>query len=538
MPISIVQRVTFTATGATSPSSAAISPTGAGNTLVFVESTGQFGNAPEPFLNGLSLLGLGGSVFAARGLNVYVLTNVTAGYSSITWPNSPVPALAVIYELTPCTLDANSSGFGNTTGSETAPAITASGTGEFFINGIGSSGGGSGQFPEIFSSVSSPWTTDYVGQLAGGIQGAFRPGVTLGVGLIASSSGTKQAVWTSSPGGFTYGTASVVFAPSGGGGGGGGNPPISSGNPPGIGGIGGSGSGCSTTLNISPATDLYTSFVPAAAMTASGYNTEGRKAVVIDFNSGDGIYSRDIETLFSWGISSHYVLRVWQPSLIPMPENQFNRPTDWEDGGHAGNKFIQGVIIEADSFAVAKNFQLQSSDDLSLHTLNEVPATFAKQTTIPFSCVAPFLAHSVRVVATDQVAWRVWKVNLVFQPWPEQTVLWQGEMTSLGMMGWAHAREFNIGYASANPITITLTFDFWPTITINLPSSGGSLVRAKTKVTLPPNKFKLVQPQVSSTAPFFLFMEDLEFKVKQWGSTGPYTPLKIVGGPTKEGALV
>jgi hypothetical protein len=273
-------------------------------------------------------------------------------------------------------------------------------------------------------------------------------------------------------------------------------------------------------------------------MALSQYTTEGRTAVVVDFNAGDGLYSRDIETMFAWGLSSHYAIRVWQPCLIQEPENQFNRPTDWNDAGSPGNKFIQGITIEADSFNLPKSFQLQSADDLSLHPLNEMPATFIKQTIKTFSCVTPFLAHSIRILATDSVAWRVWDSSPIFQPWPSQVMNWQTEQTSFGMQGWLHAREMNIAYASAQPITIVLDPDTGPTITLTLPSTGGALIQAKTKQTLPPMKFKLLSMQVVSTAPFYLFEQDIEFKIKAWGSDGPYNVLKIVGGESRTGAKV
>jgi hypothetical protein len=291
-------------------------------------------------------------------------------------------------------------------------------------------------------------------------------------------------------------------------------------------------------LNIAPATELYQNFILPSQIAVSESNSEGRTAIVMDFNQGDGLYSRDIETAFTWAVGSRLALRVWQPSLIKMPEQVFGRPSDWDDGGTPGAKYIQGIIVEADSFNLPKTFQLQSSDDLSINALNEVPATFPKQTTKSFSCVTPFVAHSVRIVATDAVAWRVWKSNLVFEPWPEQTTNWQTEQTSLGLMGWGHIREMNVAYASANPLTVVLTFDSWPTITFTLPSSGGALVQAKTKVTIAPNKFKLVSFRIFSTAPFYLFEQDLEVKCKQWGSTGPYNVLKVIGGPSKPGANV
>lgn len=381
-------------------------------------------------------------------------------------------------------------------------------------------------------TVSNPWTLEPAT--------AFEQSdgtSSWGIAYIVDGTGSQTASYSSGDSPDNYTILGAVFSGTGGGGGGGGGVPIL----PGGGGTGGgpsSGGGCSSTLNISPATELYQVFVPASAMAVSEYITEGRTAAVIDFNAGDGIYSRDIETMFAWGLTSHYAIRVWQPSEIPMPENQFNRPSDWNDAGSPGNKFIQGITIEADSFNLPKVFQLQSADDLSLHALNEMPTTFPKQTIKTFSCVTPFLAHSIRVFATDGVAWRMWDSTPIFQPWPSQVMNWQSEQTSFGMTGWLHAREFNVAYASSQPITINLVPDTGPTVTLTLPSSGGPLIQSKTKQTLPAMKFKLLSVQVVSTAPFYLFETDLEFKIKAWGSTDPYQVLKVVGGPSRPGAAV
>lgn len=288
-------------------------------------------------------------------------------------------------------------------------------------------------------------------------------------------------------------------------------------------------------LNIAPTTALYQQIIPASVINAYQTGNEGRPAIVLDFNNGDGIYARDLGTIFSWTMSARPVLRVWQPSLLPMPENIYGRPGDWDDGGHQGAKFIQGIMVEADSFNVAKTFSLQSDADLSLHPMLETPAIFNKQTTRAFSC-APFVAHSCRMISTDGVAWRVWGSHLVFEPWPEQTLNWQTEMTSFGITGWGHAREMNIAHVSTADLTLTLTFDAWPTIVIAIPNSGG--VQAKAKITLPANKFKLMGLQLTSTAAFRLFENDLELKVKPWGTGERYTVLKPFGGPSKAGALV
>jgi hypothetical protein len=291
------------------------------------------------------------------------------------------------------------------------------------------------------------------------------------------------------------------------------------------------------SLNVAPATELYRNVIPNSVINSYETYNEGRPAIVMDFDSGDGLYARDLGTIFTWPMTSRTILRTWQPSLIPMPESIYGRASDWDNAGSPGNKFIQGVMVAADSFGNPKTFFLQDSDTKTLHQLNECPVAFNLNTEdeVAFSCV-PFTAHSARLISTDGVEWRVWSSRLIFQPWPESTLNWQTEMTSLGLVGWGHLRETNIAYVSTTQLTLVLTFDAWPTINVTLPSSNG--VQNKTKVTLPANKFKLVGFQVYSTAKFNLFEGDIEVKVKQWGSAGEYQVIKPFGGQSRVGAIV
>lgn len=181
-------------------------------------------------------------------------------------------------------------------------------------------------------------------------------------------------------------------------------------------------------LYIGPATALYETPVPAANITVNESTTQGRNAIILDFNDSEGLYARDLGVVFTWPISSGTILDLWQPSIIPLDDDVYQR--------------------------------------LSFHFL----------------------------------------------------------MKSLGGVGWQHAREMNIAYNSTTPLTLLLTFDQWPPITLTLPSSGG--IEIKSKVTLPPNKWKLVEGFISSSSPFLLWQNDLEFKVGTWGRTEPYRVLK------------
>ena len=96
--------------------------------------------------------------------------------------------------------------------------------------------------------------------------------------------------------------------------------------------------------------------------------------------------------------------------------------------------------------------------------------------------------------------------------------------SSLGLVGWGHLREMNLAHISTTDLTVVLTFDQWPTITLTVPNSGGAQV--KTKVTIPANKFKLIDCYVSSSSPFKMFGSDCEAKIGQWGRSEGYAVLK------------
>jgi hypothetical protein len=296
-------------------------------------------------------------------------------------------------------------------------------------------------------------------------------------------------------------------------------------------------------LDIIPFTALYTNQVSDSDILVSTSTREGRTAIVLDFNDGAGLFCRDFETQYSWLIgTAGIVLYSWQPSIIEIPENTYNRATDWIECG-GGNGFVQGVIIEADTFNQPKIFRLQDSDTLTYHLLNEVGNTgvaFSGQSVQAFSCATPFVAHSVRVVTIDSVPWRVWRTNLVFEPFPEQAEAWQTELTAAGGVGWQHLRQLNVEYQSTAPITITFTVDTGngsiAPLPVTLPPSNGT--QAKLVMPVTPNKWKLIALGATCQFPFFLFVEGMELKVRNWGSAGNYRTEKPFGGKTKMAALV
>jgi hypothetical protein len=290
------------------------------------------------------------------------------------------------------------------------------------------------------------------------------------------------------------------------------------------------------TLLVTFFTNLYQNPVTGTIPSSLASVGATRAPYILDFAQGEGLYARDLDTVLQWALNSSTAIYVWSPSWVPQPEGTQNRPTDWDDGGYPGTKFVQGLILEADTFGNAKQFSAQASDDLSIHVPNEVPVKFNGQSTLPFTFSPPFLAHSMRLVATDGVQWRNWGLKWVFEPYPELVAQWQTEMNSHGIKGWFHLREMNIPAIALADLILTLVFDHWPTIILTVPNTAGLFV--KQKVTLPANKSKLVSYRLNSAQPFRLFLPDVEVKIKEWGSEGPYQVLKPFGGESATGAEV
>lgn len=270
----------------------------------------------------------------------------------------------------------------------------------------------------------------------------------------------------------------------------------------------------------------------------------GLQPYILDFADGNGRIVNDIALFLSWPAGNDTYIDLWQPDWTELPESTQDRPTDWTDLGNASSMFIQGFTLEADTFDVPKAIAVESGDDHSLHIPDQSPVTFDGQSKQDLTFTPPFVAHSIRIVSTDGVPWRMWPSSLspsawAMQPFPASVGEWQTELNSLEGVGWQHIREMNIAHISTEDLTLTLTFDTGASpnqISIRIPNSGGG--QAKTKVTIPRNKFKLVAFRLSSTAPFRHFQEDMECKIGSWGRTDPYRNIKPFGGPSSTGATL
>lgn len=213
----------------------------------------------------------------------------------------------------------------------------------------------------------------------------------------------------------------------------------------------------------------------------------------------------------------------WEPSFLNRPEDTFLRATDWDNVGYEGMKFIQGVIIEADTGGVDREILIQG-DQQDIETIQ---INHNGQMMKAYSLTQPYEAHMVRVIPQNIDFWRLFGLRWVFEPAPEYAYEWKTQGTSHDIPGFQFLKSFWIAHRSTVDLVLTVDVD-GTTFTYTIPNSGG--VYAKTyllagiKATGKTTKGKLFNYQLRSTdvtVPFQLFAKDCEVKIHSW-SSGEY----------------
>lgn len=259
----------------------------------------------------------------------------------------------------------------------------------------------------------------------------------------------------------------------------------------------------------------------ATAFPVSDLVTTPRGQPIIDLNSGESVFFKNLALDFVWSsFLQRPVLYGWEPSYIVLPENTKLRGTDWIDLGRA--TFLQGLRIIVDTLGTERTFQVQYDGGLVGATLT---ANSNGELMIPYS-FTPFVCHEIRLIPTDGGEWRLFKVEPIGEPMPELATTWTTQSTTHGFQGYFSHREAWIALMDASTdaqlyVTVDgLLYQY------NVP---GTPRFSKSRIILPPMKGLSVSYSVRSPNPFRLFVKDCEMHVKEWGDTGPFQARKPFG---------
>lgn len=278
-----------------------------------------------------------------------------------------------------------------------------------------------------------------------------------------------------------------------------------------------------SNITIAPWRDSFTSAIgsPQTKSTASRLQT------ILDLSSGVGVLAEEVGLNISWALQTSPRFYEWEPSYVPKPEDTFLRGTDWDDIGHAGAKFVQGVVIEADTGGVARTVEVQHDGGTLGATIT---VNHNGQLEAPFS-FTPFVAHNLRLVPTDANSWQLFKYRFVWEPMPELTTVWETQATTHDLPGFQHLRDGYISLISTDTVTLTITVDGVPFI-YTIASTAGA--HRKTYLVFQRMKGKEFVYRLASPAGFRLFVRDSEVRLKTWGSESGYTVQQPFGDVHRE----
>lgn len=210
----------------------------------------------------------------------------------------------------------------------------------------------------------------------------------------------------------------------------------------------------------------------------------------------------------------------WEPSYLDRPEDTFLRATDWDAAGYQGLKFVQGLIIEADTEGQTREILLQGDQtDIETITINH-----DGQLEKPYSLNQPVLRHLLRLLPTDDAFWRLFNVRWVYEPAPEYAREWKTQGTDHDIPGFQFLKDGYIAHASTADITFNVTVDDI-TFTYTIPHSSGEYVKTYLVFDIKPSgrttKGTLFTYELTSVNPFQLYQKDCEVRVHDW-SGGEY----------------
>lgn len=245
----------------------------------------------------------------------------------------------------------------------------------------------------------------------------------------------------------------------------------------------------------------------------------GRKQVTFDINSGDGVEAKNLAVDLS-GTAIDASLYIIEPSFTGRPEDSFLRATQYDDCGYEGEKFFQGIEIEADTKGVNRTIQIRSDTNILQDTLTiNHSIRFQK----PYSFVSGFVAHMARLLPTDSNLWKLFRWRWIYEPEPPLVTVWDTQQTSFGYVGFVHMKALWITHTSTADLTLTITrMDDNTSKVFTIPNSGG--VRGKESYLLlgPADfvkgktyKFKITQ---ANNIPFRIYQKHCGVMVKPWGS--------------------
>jgi hypothetical protein len=267
-----------------------------------------------------------------------------------------------------------------------------------------------------------------------------------------------------------------------------------------------------------------------------------RDTYLVELQAGEGVLARNAGLQIrgsSGGGATRPRLYLWEPSWVVKAVSVARRATDWDDLGYKGAKFVQGIVIRANTFGQDKTLRVQQdggdagTDALTLTLNHDGDVTREYPSAVQGAPGwTPFVTHQVRLIGDDDVPWLLLDWRWVFEPAPELVTQWETQYTAHDLPGVFSIRDAVIAHESTCPIRLRVRYDDGPESFYMIAPSGG--IYRRDYVVIEAGKGIAVQYQLRSARPFRIYKRDCSVRIYGWGATGGYVQTTPFGGPHRE----
>jgi len=200
----------------------------------------------------------------------------------------------------------------------------------------------------------------------------------------------------------------------------------------------------------------------------------------------------------------------------PEPPRVPGWNTNWESFGSLSDKWLKGILLEADTFNVAKSVVVDI--DQSLAAVNLGSLTFNGRT-IQHLAFAKQKGRLFRLRATDANYGKLYRWHPIFDEEPLALTRWETEEITHGISGWSKPLEAWVTLRSSGTVTLTITAynasgTALDTSAYQITTTAGAKI--KKRVLLNPSKGVLFTYVFTASAAFTLYREESEVLVEEW----------------------
>lgn len=281
----------------------------------------------------------------------------------------------------------------------------------------------------------------------------------------------------------------------------------------------------SQTINVELGLNNHTSTTNLGTITGASQTQK-----LFDLSSGDGLRGRNVSLRLHGTVASgsRPKLFSWEPSVQDYPADTILRASTKQDAGYAGDKYMQGIVIHADTYNQPKVLAIKKDDGTTIDTITiqhngERRESYAFSTTDDNTRIA----RLVWISTADSDPWTLIDWEWKFNREPPAAKYWEIQYTGVDADDYFHVFQILLALRSTASVTLKTYADNTLIATNTIASTSGNLSKTA-PIVLPAQMTKLVKWRLESSADFRLYQRDCAIWTMQDGG-GDYSMLRPFG---------